>query len=302
MLRAPAAGRLLTGQQTTAMTGITYFTVVTLLMATISCTSAPNSSSSGSGAGLRAITATQWNDLASRTLYFGHQSVGFNILDGVRSLQAENPQIRLQIVDGPQPPSGPGLVQFTIGQNDDPASKTAEFVRAVAGDKSAAPVFMWKYCYVDVKRETDIAAMFERYRSGVDELRRTHPNATIVHVTMPLTLAEASWDYYARKLMGRYTHRDLNRKRNLYNNLLKKEYEGKDPIFDLAAAESTHADGSREFFRYGGKPVYQLAPEWAADQGHLNAAGSRHVAEQFLLTLATLASNPAVKRQQVAAK
>jgi hypothetical protein len=52
--------------------------------------------------------------------------------------------------------------------------------------------------------------------------------------------------------------------------------------------ESTRADGTREYATVNGKPVYALAPEWASDEGHLNAAGRRRAAEALLVTLASI--------------
>ena len=49
------------------------------------------------------VTPTQWERLAGRKIFFGHQSVGNNILDGMRGLMAENPQIRLRLVESRYP-------------------------------------------------------------------------------------------------------------------------------------------------------------------------------------------------------
>ena len=48
-----------------------------------------------------------------------------------------------------------------------------------------------------------------------------------------------------------------------------------DPIFDLARAESTRPDGSRETFRYEGKDYYSLVPAYSSDGGHLSERGQR---------------------------
>ena len=76
-----------------------------------------------------------------------------------------------------------------------------------------------------------------------------------------------------------------NVKRNEYNALLKSEYEGKDPILDLAAVESTYPDGKRESFEHDGKVVYALIPGYTYDGGHLNEIGRYRAANELLKVL-----------------
>jgi hypothetical protein len=71
-----------------------------------------------------------------------------------------------------------------------------------------------------------------------------------------------------------------------YNDLLHHEYGGKEPIFDLAALESTGPDRKTHTVRMGGERHPVLVPEYTDDGGHLNALGQRVVAEQLLLFLA----------------
>ena len=147
---------------------------------------------------------------------------------------------------------------------------------------------MFKYCYVDVDEKTDAKALFSRYQQTVAALRAKHPEATVVHTTLPLESADSTLRYYLNTVRGLPTHRTVNVIRNQYNELLRAAYAGKEPIFDLAALESTHADGTRERVAVDGKPSYALAREWTSDGGHLNAAGRRRVAEHLLIALASL--------------
>jgi hypothetical protein len=243
------------------------------------------------------VSSAQWDSLACRRIFFGHQSVGRNILDGVRDVLAANPGIRLRLVNG----TGTGKVQGAafmeadIGRNGEPLSKTREFAAAVsAGLTEAGAIAFHKYCYVDVTGSTDIDGLFREYRSAMRDLRARHPELTVVHVTMPLTLnQDPALKGFAKRLLGRAPQVMLNLERNLFNRLLLEEYGGKEPVFDLALLESTRADGSRSSFRHGTGIVYTLAREWTSDGGHLNPAGRRMVAERLLVFLATLPAQAA---------
>ena len=79
-----------------------------------------------------------------------------------------------------------------------------------------------------------------------------------------------------------------NIKRNQFNELIKKEYEEKEPFFDLAKIESSYPSGERASFTKDGKVYYSLVPEYTYDSGHLNEKGRKIVAEQLLIILASL--------------
>ena len=49
--------------------------------------------------GLDSIGASQWEKLAACRVYFGHQSVGLNILEGVKDLMQENAVPQLRIIE-----------------------------------------------------------------------------------------------------------------------------------------------------------------------------------------------------------
>lgn len=270
-----------------------------LLLAVAGC-SGPSVEASRVSPDLQRITPEQWQRLSQRAIYFGHQSVGENILDGIRDLASENAHIRLRIVSGHAEPTSAALHEFLIGQNGDVDSKNTAFLSATQGALGPRPVLMFKYCYVDMDAQTDAKRMFEAYRQTVSVLRAKHPQAVIVHVTAPLVAESSLFRYYINAVRGIPTTRDENARRNEYNQLLRSTYAGKEPVFDLAAAESTHADGRRSHVIVDGKPVDSLAPEWTDDGGHLNKRGRRRVAAQFLMTLAALpdmAAGPPVSSQ-----
>lgn len=241
---------------------------------------------------MRDLDYTSWQTLAKQKIHFGHQSVGTDIVNGIRDLEKVYPQLRLNIVRNPNPGAvaGPAFVESLAGKNGDPGSKTASFLAVLdAGMGSQGGIAMYKYCYVDVEPDTDVITMFDQYKAAADLVRAKYPRVTQVHITIPLTTAGGPLKAFAKRLLGRPpSARDLNCKRNQFNDLLRKEYNGREPIFDLARVESTRLDGSRFFFDSGGSRIYSLAPEFTSDGGHLNELGRRVVAEQLLITLAHL--------------
>ena len=152
---------------------------------------------------------------------------------------------------------------------------------------SQGGVALYKYCFVDIGPDTDVQQLFENYRNEIADLTAKYPALVIVPVTDPLTTDDAGLRTWVKTMIGRPTSRDVNLKRNQFNTLLRKNYEGK-PIFDLALVESTLSDGSRSYAVSGGQTIYTLAPEYTTDGGHLNEAGRQAAARQLLEVLAGL--------------
>ena len=48
---------------------------------------------------IKDVSSEKWENLSQKKIYFGHQSVGFNIIDGIKDVMKENPQIKLNIVE-----------------------------------------------------------------------------------------------------------------------------------------------------------------------------------------------------------
>ena len=234
------------------------------------------------------VTPEQWQALSGATIYFGHQSVGSNIMEATRDLLRENPQIPLRIVSNKPAGTAATLNEFHIGENGDIESKNAAFVAALDGSLGPRPIVLMKYCYVDIDVGSNVDRIFKRYLDTVAAVKAKHPNATVVHVTVPLVTHSSVRDSI-NHLLGRPTRPMRNAQRARYNELLRAAYGGREPIYDLAGVEARRADGSEESVMLGNQRVYALAPEWAEDDGHLNAAGRRRAAEQMLATLAAVA-------------
>ncbi len=238
-----------------------------------------------------ALSDQQVRTLSAEKVFFGHQSVGGNIIQGIRDLMAADPRLKLNIVHSAEPESvlGPAFVEFEIGENGNPQSKNEAFAAILEkGMGKQGGIAMFKYCYVDVDSSTDVHRMFESYRKEITVLRAKYPLLQFVHITVPLTTVEPATKAWIKTILGKPTARNIDAKRNEFNKLLRETYAGTDPIFDLAEVESTHPDGSRSYFMSGNERIYTLAPEFTTDGGHLNEAGRRAAAERLLLVLAKL--------------
>ena len=145
-------------------------------------------------------------------------------------------------------------------------------------------------CYVDIKADTDVEEVFNYYRDSINKLKRDFLGVKFVHFTVPLMVQKENWKTKIKKLIGKKDIWELedNIKRNEFNDFLLKEYQGKDPIFDLAKIESTYPDGKRQGFSFGDKTYYSLIGLYSNDGGHLNEKGQIWVASHMLSFLARL--------------
>lgn len=238
------------------------------------------------------IQAEAWEKLAEKKIFFGHQSVGNNIIAGIQDLMRENPQINLQIVRTQKAHDiGKGVMAHTtIGKNTEPLTKIEAFASLMEEEfgKQVDIAFM-KLCYVDVSPITDVERLFAEYETTLNRLERSCPGVTFVHVTSPLTSLQTGPKAWIKRLIGRPVggYED-NIHRAAFNDLLRKTYAGKAPIFDLALVESTYPDGRRATFTKDGKEYHYLVGEYTNDGGHLNEKGRKLVAEQILVLLSAL--------------
>lgn len=242
-------------------------------------------------AGHTTLTDSDMGRLAGQKVFFGHRSVGDDIVRGLRDCMASKPGLKLRIVESadPQQVSTPAFVESQMGSNGDPKSKLEAFKAIIdKGMGREGGIAMFKYCYLDVGPSTDVPKMFEDYRRGMEALKSKYPLLQIVHITIPLTTVEPVVKAWAARVLRRATARELNRKRCEYNRSLVQTFSARDVIFDLAEAESTHPDGRRSGFFADAQEIFTLAPEFTTDGGHLNEAGRRIAAQHLLLALAKL--------------
>lgn len=241
------------------------------------------------------VVSKAWQKLADKRIFFGHQSVGNNILEGMEEISRGVTEKRLDVVKGTDASAfaRPVLLHANLGNNTQPVSKLEDFERALdAGIGKSADVALLKFCYVDINASTDIEKLFQQYEGTMERLKRKYSRLKIIHVTVPLTTAEkgvyATLKGTARTLLGKVGPNHHNANRNRFNDLLRKRYQGKEPIYDLASIEATAPDGTAESFILSGRSYYALYPTYTDDGGHLRAEGRARAAEGLLLTLSTL--------------
>jgi hypothetical protein len=234
--------------------------------------------------GVGSPIGSRWSVIGSRTVYFGHQSVGSGVVAGVERLSEEH-ALPLRVVQTREPAAvtGPAFIHFLAGQNRDYASKNAAMLRLLESrTRAQRPVVLLKYCYVDINSPADPATMFEAYRDTLETIQFEHPDVTVVHATVPLTTVESAFKAGAGQLFGRPTRREAAVARHRYNELVRAEFAGTEPIFDLAKVEATQPDGMVAGFTAGGCTIETLAPNNTYDGGHLNARCQRAAATALL--------------------
>ncbi|MBK8335791.1 MAG: hypothetical protein IPL03_04050 [Sterolibacteriaceae bacterium] len=243
-----------------------------------------------------AISAAEWKSLSRVKVLFGHQSVGYNILEGVEKIAASDANAQLKVVHlkDPKEMDGPALGHFEVGQNTAPDSKIADFLTHLeAGGGDRADVAMLKFCYVDVSEATDIPRLFDAYKGMIGRAKSKYPKLRIAHITMPLVSRQTGFQHWlksiAKRVLGRPIRNiELNIKRNEFNELLRREYGQIDPIFDLEKIESTGPNGEAVVEIGNGNPFKSLSPDYTEDGGHLNERGQLIVARKFLHFLAAI--------------
>lgn len=241
---------------------------------------------------VEAIAKSDLQRLATKRVYFAHQSVGFNIVDGLTSLAKERPELALKIAQTRRPEdfSGPLLGHSEVGENRQPLGKIEDFSATLLGGLGATTdVALLKFCYIDFDAGTDIPGVFAAYQAAVAKIKAQFPRLTLVHVTAPLSVIQGGPKGLVKSLIGKKRWGvDENIARNRFNQLMRDAYQGREPLFDLAAAESLRSDGTNATFTEQGRTYAMLAPELASDGEHLNDAGGRWVAAHLLKTLAAL--------------
>ncbi len=238
------------------------------------------------------VSSRAWQALASRSVFFGHQSVGRDLLRGVERVLRDRPELPIRTVatENPNLEDGPALISARIGRNREPQTKTDAFTAVLRGGFGERPgaIAFYKYCYVDVAPATDPDQLFAAYAESIDAIEREFPALTIGHVTIPLHLAATGLRGRLAEALGRPSQTPLNRGRERFNDLLRQRYEGR--VFDLARLESTARDGGTAGSRRGKETIRMLAPEWTTDGGHLNDEAQYWMAERLLVFLAHLAT------------
>lgn len=232
------------------------------------------------------LGAGDLDTVAGARVFFGHQSVGQNVLDGVRAVYPASGR------------SAPAVRDAYLGENEKPLLKIEDFdARMRAGMGREVDVAMMKLCYIDITTQTDVDGLFGAYRTTLAALERDFPDVTFVHVTVPLTTERGRLAAVRAGLTRSERYgpgENVNRER--LNSRLRDEYAGRH-LFDLAAAESTAPDGTRVTGRHRGSDYYALYDGFASDSGHLNPTGAQVAATAWLATVAHAVRDAEARRR-----
>lgn len=234
------------------------------------------------------ISATEWQALAKKQVVFGHQSVGRNILNGIRSL-AEKAGVFLPIIESRELTTNGGIIHFSVGQNEDPLSKITDFTSTLNKDTmQGVDIALMKLCYVDINDNTNAKQIAEQYSTMLDHLSQRFPHTTFIAVTVPLTVVQTTGlKVWIKRLLGRTLsgYAD-NAHRQEFNEILRARYNQQGRLFDLAKIEAEGAGA----YEYEGRPIEVLNPALTSDHGHLNTQGQEKVAAELIKFLAALPS------------
>lgn len=230
------------------------------------------------------------SQMGNARIFFGHQSVGYNVLDGISEFAADAGLPPPDMIDSREPSSEAdnAVYHSKIGKNGDPLAKISDFDALLrAGFASQVDIAFMKLCYVDFSYDTDAQAIFEAYRNTLGTLERDYPELRIVYTTVPLKAS--GFKDRIKRVLGRPTDsREVNIVRERFNALVRAEYAGKKPLFDIAMSEATGQNGRVLKRQHDNTQYYELRREYTTDLGHLNATGRRQTAMTLLETLGPL--------------
>jgi hypothetical protein len=210
-------------------------------------------------AAFEGLSTAERDRIKAARVFFGHQSVGMNVLEGAAALGFGFDQ-----VGGAADYQRPRLGHAFIDSNGAPLQKMSSFegfVSRLAGVELAA----MKLCWVDFDGNTDVAKLQAAYVETVNRIVDTQPKLRLVHVTTPLKTGGPA----------------NNETRLAHGEWMKNTYRGKAVVLDLAAIQSTNPDGTACLS--GG--VRALCPRYASDDGHLNAEGRARAARALLVAI-----------------
>lgn len=239
---------------------------------------------------LDSISQAEWEALSRKRIFFGHQSVGQNIIEGLATIMPEIPYLRLNIreTENPADLGAPVFAHFPIGHNMDPRSKIDDFRKILeSGVGSSADIAIFKFCFVDIDHGTDVERLSESYDLAMTSLQKDFPGLRIVTFTVPLTVKPRGLKPMIKGLLGMLPpHVEDNLVRARVNSFLRARFSGS--LYDLAAVEAQSAAGAPRALEDAHGAYESMNPAFTNDGGHLNELGRQVVAADLLYFLATL--------------
>lgn len=233
-------------------------------------------------------SADQVRAVAGARVFFAHQSVGVNILDGLADVyQAHGLPAPRTVQPGEAGPED-RLIEVRIGENGDGLGKIEAFDALLRdGLAEDLDVAILKLCYTDIREGEDVGRLFRAYTDTLTALEQDYPEVTFVAATVPLQVKRGPLGK-VKAWLGKPDRLgpEHNTTREQFNALVRAEYAGTGHLFDVASIESTSPDGNRKAGKHDGELYYSLDKAYASDSGHLNATGAAAVAEGFVAAVA----------------
>ena len=228
------------------------------------------------------ISFENLNTLKSVRILFGHQSVGNDILEGIKTFfesHQDSPSLVIKEISPGDGIDSPGLYEAKIGKNRFPDTKIDDFKKMVLENGNSLDIAFMKFCFIDIDESTEIERLFRSYVQMIDQIKESFPKIRIIHFTVPLQ----SHVNGKKEWLMSFLKPDL---KNMYkwkfNQLLREKYRNNELVFDLARIESTCKDGSRKVLTQNGISFEVLNEEYTNDGGHLNKIGQEVVAKDLL--------------------
>ncbi len=218
--------------------------------------------------------------LGNKRIFFGHQSVGMSILDGIDELQKLYGSNYVKIVETRDCSDliQPAIGHFKVGKILYPKSKIDDFVNIIDnGIGDCVDVAFMKIGFPDINKHTDVEDLFNYYRRSMDSIKEKYDNLRLIHCTVSLTTKPSGIKGIAKRVLKM----DNNVYRNEFNELMRSYYEGNE-IFDIAKIQSTSPDGIRYSYR---KNIPGMVPEYSSDGGHLSKKGKLVLASELINVL-----------------
>ena len=238
------------------------------------------------------VSHDKWKALANKRVFFGHKSVGLEIIAGLNDVMKKYPAVRLDIRETTDPHSfdQPVFAHALLGENTFSQSKIAAFQRIMeSGVGQSVDIAFFKFCYVDIDHQTDLSALLENYAQVMESLTAQFPDTKFITFTMPLVSRLVGPKAQVKKMLGRLPHFffDISHvQRSLYNDMVRARFKGN--LFDIAAVESRINESKKAVFKKNGMEYELLYRGYTHDGSHLNLVGRQIVAIELLLHLASI--------------
>lgn len=246
---------------------------------------------------LDSVPSEYWQSLSEKRIFFGHQSIGQDIILGVEEILRAHPEIPINVLEmiDSRPVNEAAIYHKRIGRNTRPQSKINSFRNVM--DSNTNPQFdiaLMKFCYVDITSSSVPEEVFEHYERSLSALHEKYPETSFLHATVPI-------ESVPRTLAGRFKGLvkevvrapgvlEDNASRQRFNELIRRRHGGGDALFDIALCEAVGPNGRLNYKLLGNDKIYFMDAAYSEeDGGHLGPEGRVRVGEQFLMTLACAA-------------